>query len=101
MEETDCKVLNHPQEYILDKGGYIFVALYKDEPVGVCALCKLDNPAYDYELAKLAVASNVQGKGIGRILCDAAINKAKELGATNLFLESNTTLKPALACIAN
>ena len=97
IEDADSKALNHPQEYILDKGGYIFVALYKNEPVGVCALCKLDHPTYDYELAKLAVASDVQKKGIGRILCDAAINKAKELGATKLFLESNTILKPAIS----
>lgn len=44
MEETDYKALEHPQEYILDKGGFIFVALYQDEPVGVSALCKLNNP---------------------------------------------------------
>lgn len=54
MEEADYKALDHPKEYILDKGGAILVALYKDEPVGVCALCKMDHPLYDYELAKLA-----------------------------------------------
>lgn len=46
----------------------------------MCALCKLGNPTSNYELAKLAMTSNIQGKGIGRILCDVAINKAKELG---------------------
>ena len=65
MEEADYKALDHPKEYILDKGGAILVALYKDEPVGVCALCKMDHPLYDYELAKLAVSPKVQGKGIG------------------------------------
>ena len=35
MEEADYKALDHPKEYILDKGGAILVALYKDEPVGV------------------------------------------------------------------
>ena len=29
MEEADYKALDNPQEYILDKGGQIFVALYK------------------------------------------------------------------------
>ena len=61
MEEADYKALDHPKEYILDKGGAILVALYKDEPVGVCALCKMDHPLYDYELAKLAVSPKVQG----------------------------------------
>ena len=96
MEEADYKALDHPKEYILDKGGHIFVALYEDEPVGVCALCRTDDPAYDYELAKYAVSPRAQGKGIGMLLGRAAIDKARELGAKKLFLESNTQLKPAL-----
>lgn len=96
MEEADYKTLDHPQEYIIDKGGYIFIAFYKEEPVGVCALCKLDGPTYYYELAKLAVSPKVQGKGIGVLLCQAVIDKARELGAERIFLESNTLLKSAI-----
>lgn len=96
MEKADCNALEHPQEYIIDKGGYIFVGCYKGEPLGVCALCKMDNSIYDYELAKLAVSPQIQGKGMGLLLCRAVINKAKELGAEKIFLESNTLLKPAL-----
>jgi GNAT superfamily N-acetyltransferase/DNA-binding MarR family transcriptional regulator len=96
LEEHDIECLNHPQECILDKGGHIFIALYRNEPVGVCALCKMDDPRYDYELAKLAVSPDVRGKGIGYLLCKAAIDKAKILGAENIFLESNTLLKPAI-----
>lgn len=96
MEEVDYKVLDHPKEYILDKGGYIFVALYKDEAVGVCALCPSDDPVYDYELTKLAVSPKARGKGIGILLGETVINKAKELGAKKIFLESNTFLKPAI-----
>lgn len=96
LEEADCKALEHPQEYILDKGGYIFVALYKDEPVGVCALYKLDGTSYDYELAKYAVSPQVQGKGIGILLGETAIAKAIEQGGKRIFLESNTLLRPAI-----
>lgn len=96
MEEVDYKALDHPQEYILDKGGYIFVALYKNEPAGVCALCKWDGPTYDYELSKLAVSPQIRGKGIGVLLCETVLSKAKELGAKRIFLESNTFLKPAI-----
>lgn len=96
IEPHDLDYLDHPQEYIIDKGGFIFVATYKGKPVGVCALCKMDDPLYDYELAKLAVSSEAQGKGIGTILCEAAIEKAKEAGAKALFLESNTLLRPAI-----
>ena len=96
MEEPDHKALDHPQEYILDKGGHIFIALYRDEPVGVCALCKKDDPEHEYELAKLAVSPGVQGKGIGVLLCRTVISKAKELGCKKIFLESNTLLRPAI-----
>ena len=96
VEPHDLDYLDHPQEYIIDKGGFIFVATYKGTSVGVCALCKMDDPVYDYELAKLAVSPEAQGKGIGLLLCETVVGKAKELGAKRLFLESNTLLKPAI-----
>ena len=96
MEESDYKALDHPKEYILDKGGKIFVALYKNEPVGVCALIKMDDPDYDYELAKMAVSPQAQGKSIGWLLGQHALEAARELGAARVYLESNTLLKPAI-----
>ena len=97
MELPDVKALEDPEGYILNKGGSILVALYQDEPVGVCALVKMEDEVYDYELAKMAVSPKVQGKGIGNILGEAIKTKARSLGATNLYLESNTILKPAIS----
>lgn len=97
LEAHDLEVLDYPQQNIIDKGGYIFIATYRDRPVGVCALCKMYDMPYDFELSKLAVDSNVRGKGIGVLLCEAAIDKAKALGATKIFLESNTSLRPAIS----
>lgn len=98
LEPHDIEVLENPDKHILEKGGHIFVALYNGFPVGVCALCPMPGEsAYDFELAKLAVNNSIQRKGIGRRLCDAVINKARELDGRMLFLESNTRLKPAIA----
>jgi DNA-binding MarR family transcriptional regulator/GNAT superfamily N-acetyltransferase len=94
MEEADYKSLDHPKEYILDKGGHILIALYKDEPVGTCALIKMDG--HTFELAKMAVSATAKGKGIGWILGNSAIELAKQQGANKLYLESNTILKPAI-----
>ncbi|MBT1685005.1 GNAT family N-acetyltransferase [Fulvivirgaceae bacterium PWU37] len=94
MEETDYKSLDHPQEYILDKGGHILIALYDDTAVGACALIPMD--ATTFELAKMAVAPEMQGRHIGWTLGQAAFEKARALGATKLYLESNTILKPAI-----
>ena len=96
MEDADYKALDNPTAYILNKGGYIFVALYHDKVVGVCALIKMEDNTYDYELAKMAVAPAAKGKSIGYLLGQTAIQKAKTLGASTLYLESNTILKPAI-----
>ncbi|HMC85818.1 MAG TPA: GNAT family N-acetyltransferase, partial [Chitinophagaceae bacterium] len=96
LEEADHKALDNPKGFILDKGGYILVALYEGEPVGFCALIKMNDPHYDFELAKMAVSPRVQGKNIGWLLGNAVIEKAKSLGAHKIYLESNTVLKPAI-----
>ncbi|KGO88197.1 MarR family transcriptional regulator [Flavobacterium rivuli WB 3.3-2 = DSM 21788] len=96
MEESDYKALNNAEEYILNNGGYILVALYKGEPLGVCALIKYPTDDFDFELAKMAVSPKAQGKNIGGLLGAAVIDKAKSLGAKKLYLESNTILKPAI-----
>ena len=91
MEKPDRDALKKPQEYILEKGGFIFVATIDDEPMGVCALIKRD-ALNCYELAKMAVSPKAQGKGIGFLLGQAAIDKATALKAERIFLESNTVL---------
>jgi DNA-binding MarR family transcriptional regulator/GNAT superfamily N-acetyltransferase len=94
MEESDYKALDHPQEYILDKGGHIYMALYKGEPVAACALIPMDDGGF--ELAKMAVSPQAQGLGIGWLIGKACIEKARSLGARRVYLESNTALKPAI-----
>jgi len=97
MEESDYKALDYPQEYILDQGGHILLAHYKGEIVGTCALLKSTLDKYDFELAKMAVSPQAQGKHIGWLLGKAIIRKAQEVGASYLYLESNTMLKPAIS----
>lgn len=95
IEEADRKVLGRPQEYILDRGGFIFVALLDGEPAGVCALIKRDD-LDAYELAKMAVSPRAKGQGIGAMLGRTVIDKAAAVGAARLYLESNTKLVPAI-----
>ena len=72
------------------------MALYKNKPVGVCALLKIDDSEYDFELVKMAVSPEVQGKGIGWLLGRNVIDKARSMGVGKIYLESNTILKPAI-----
>lgn len=94
LEETDHQSLDHPDEKILKPGGHIYMARCKGEIVGTCALIKIDNTTY--ELAKMAVTESARGKGAGWLLGQAAIAKARELGAETVYLESNTILEPAI-----
>ena len=96
MEEPDFKSLDYPQKTILDLGGKILVALIEEEVVGVCALIKMKDPIYDYELAKMAVSSAHRGQGIGESLGKAILSLARELGSKNVYLESNRKLEPAI-----
>ncbi|MEP1035660.1 GNAT family N-acetyltransferase [Ekhidna sp.] len=95
MEDSDRKMLDNPQGYIIDKGGAIVIALMENKPVGTCALIPLKRGVY--ELAKMAVAPEAQGKKIGWKIGLATIEKAKELGAEKVYLETNSVLQPAIS----
>jgi len=43
------------------------------------------------------VSKSARGTGLGLALGEAALAKAKELGAQKVYLESNTILTPALS----
>jgi putative acetyltransferase len=93
-ESHDLMVLNDPTATIINRGGYIFLAKDGDSIVGSSALMKEEEGVY--ELAKMAVDENYQGRGISKFLIEACINKAKEIKATKLELFSNHQLKTAL-----
>lgn len=95
IEAYDTELLNNPKKYILDDGGHILIAISKDEVVGTVALIKREESVF--ELSKMAVTDKYQGMGIGKKIMDACINHAKEHGCRRLFLDSSTTLGPAIA----
>lgn len=94
LEPSDLKVLETPKSSIIEAGGFIFMAEYAGEIVGTCAL--LNRGDGEFELAKMAVDEKAQGKKIGFLLGEAIVNKARELGAKVIWLETNSMLTPAL-----
>jgi len=95
MEQKDVDTLSDPQGKIIDCGGYVFIALDHGEPVGCCALIALAD-GEGFEVAKMAVADSHKGKGIGRELMAACVDRAKAVHAPRLYLETNSRLAPAL-----
>ncbi|MCX2738333.1 GNAT family N-acetyltransferase [Pontibacter anaerobius] len=94
MEDADTKSLSDPQGYIINKGGHILMALFNGEPVGTCALINEGDGVF--ELAKMAVAPKMQGMKIGKMLGEAAIDRARRVGAHKVYLVSNRRLQTAL-----
>ncbi|MFN3585653.1 GNAT family N-acetyltransferase [Phenylobacterium sp.] len=94
LEAKDREVLNDPQGKIIDKGGRIFIAVRDGEPVGCVALIRMDDGGY--EVAKMTVSEDVRGSGLGRRLMERCIEAGREAGAPRLYLETNSSLGPAL-----
>lgn len=94
VEDEDRAALEDPRGKILAPGGAILLAIYKGAVVGTCALLKKDSSTF--ELAKMAVSTEIRGRSIGWKLGCAILEKARSLGAVKVFLESNTKLKPAI-----
>jgi len=91
MEEKDRQLLEQPEEKIIGRGGHILMV--EDETgraVGCVSLVPYSEGVL--ELAKMAVADDVQGRGVGGKLMAATITKARELGAHAVYLESNSRL---------
>jgi ribosomal protein S18 acetylase RimI-like enzyme len=95
LEPKDEAVLGDPQGEVVAKGGRVLFALEDGEAVGCCALMALSDGGF--ELAKMAVSDACKGRGLGRALMAAAVERAKAAGAPRLYLETNSSLAPALA----
>ncbi len=94
LEAKDREVLDDPQGKILAKGGRIFMALKDGEAVGCVALLRMADGGY--EVAKMTVSETLRGSGLGRELMQRCIEAGAEGGAPRLYLETNSSLAPAL-----
>jgi GNAT superfamily N-acetyltransferase/predicted transcriptional regulator len=94
MEQEDIINLNDPEKYVLDKGGEIYFALLDGEPVGAIALKKFTPTRF--ELSKMGVLEEARGHGIGNLLVEKVLERFKARGGKVLFLETNSSLVPAI-----
>jgi len=95
LEAKDRETLADPFGRYVATGGDVLLARHGDEVLG-CVALEPEGDGGDFELSKMAVAPAAQGHGLGRRLLEAAIARARELGASALFLGSNRRLGPAV-----
>ncbi len=94
IEDYDREVLQNPDKYILEPGGQILYAKLNNNIVGVVALIVRGEDTF--ELSKMGVTESAQGKGIGKLLMEAAISYSKKRGMKTVMLDSNRKLAPAI-----
>lgn len=93
LEDADRALGSNPAK-IIEDGGYIFSLVEDGHVVGVCALFRDDDSVF--QLARMAVKKEHQGKGYGDALLSAAIAKLREIKASRIYLLSNKILVPAI-----
>jgi ribosomal protein S18 acetylase RimI-like enzyme len=94
VEPTDKKIIDSPEEEIINKGGEVFFALLNNEVIGTCAVIKVDRKTY--ELTKMAVTEKAQGKQVGNKLGLTVIGFAVSKRAKKLVLDTNHKLTVAI-----
>lgn len=95
LEAKDEYAFANPRKTILDHGGRIFFAVRDEEMIGCCALVAM-GPG-EFEIAKMAVTESSQRGGVGRRLLQHAVDEGREMGATRLYLETNSRLVSAIS----
>ncbi|MDO6563813.1 bifunctional helix-turn-helix transcriptional regulator/GNAT family N-acetyltransferase [Amphritea sp. 1_MG-2023] len=96
LTQRDRQALDNPEGYYLARGGYIWFARHQADNriIGCVALARHDDG--QYEIAKMGVDEAWQTVGVGRRLLLTALDKARELGALEVFLETSSKLERAL-----
>jgi ribosomal protein S18 acetylase RimI-like enzyme len=99
LEEFDRNQLGNPKEYILDKGGAILFARDGGRILGTVGLVKSGEDVF--EMIKMGVSPEARGRGIGRLLGMAVLERARQLGGSKVVLYSNSKLEAALGLYRN
>ena len=94
LEEHDHEILGNPDQYVIQPGGHIFMAFLDGRAIGCCALIP-QQPGV-FEVAKMAVDESHRGRGVGRKMLAYTIERARQLGASSLYLETNRNLANAI-----
>lgn len=92
--QTD-KDLSDLEHFYFNKNGWFAVIENENEIIGSYGIFKIDGNTC--ELRKMYLLKNYQGQGLGKLMMEDAFNKARELGYSEIILETNRLLDKAIA----
>ncbi len=78
----------------LKNGGEFLVALLDNKVVGMGGFSKIDDQTA--EVRRMRVNADYQGQGIGSLILETLIQKAKDLGYKKLELDTTVNMKAAI-----
>jgi len=93
-EGTDRDISDIDQ-YYFSRGGWFSVIETGGKIIGSYGIYRIDDSIC--ELRKMYLMKAYQGRGLGKRMMDEALKKAKDMGFSEMILESNSILKNALA----
>lgn len=85
-EEYDYD-LNDPQKYYIDQGGIFYLLKENGKIIGTVAIINRKN--HNAELKRMYVDKEYQGKGLGTLLLEKAVEFCKQHGFTKIEFETN------------
>lgn len=95
LEPTDREVLENPQQTIIAPGGTIL--FIEAEGLGIVGTCALQQTSPGrFELTKMGVKAAARGLKAGEFLLGVMIERARQLGAQQLYLLTNQKCAPAI-----
>ena len=92
---TDADIKDIEHSYFA-RGGTFYVLEEKDGPIiGAYGLYPVDKATC--ELRKMYLGSSYRGKGLGKLLLENALSKARQMGFKRMTLETASVLKEAIS----
>ncbi|MBE9461698.1 GNAT family N-acetyltransferase [Dyadobacter subterraneus] len=93
LEEEDQYTLHNPDKAYIEKGGFLFFAMYQNKPVGVVALKRLNEDTFEF--AKLFIDPEARKLGIATKLIERCISRCKENNVKQLWLQTTMSMPQA------
>ncbi|MHC4225890.1 MAG: GNAT family N-acetyltransferase [Planctomycetota bacterium] len=94
-QATDADLEDIEQSYFARGGTFLVLEEENGSIIGAYGLYPLENQTC--ELRKMYLSSSHRGKGLGKLLLDDALLRARRLGFRKMVLETASVLKEAIA----
>ncbi len=85
--------LNDIKKHYLENNGEFLVAVLDNKILGMGAIRKIDNDTA--ELKRMRVKTDYQGQGVGSVILESLIERAKKLWYKNLILDTSSKQESA------